>query len=119
MSRVPLLSSPPEVVKRMLEVAEARPGDVVCDLGCGDGRILIVAVEDFKAKEAVGYEIREDVYKNALEEVARMNLQDKIRIINGDFLEADLSRASVITVYLNSLATVSYTHLTLPTNREV
>ena len=104
MSRVPLLSSPPEVVKRMLEVAEARPGDVVCDLGCGDGRILIVAVEDFKAKEAVGYEIREDVYKNALEEVARTNLQDKIRIINGDFLEADLSRASVITVYLNSLA---------------
>ncbi len=102
MSKVPLLSSPPKVVKRMLEVAETGPGDVVCDLGCGDGRVLIAAVEDFKAKEAVGYEVREDVYKNALEEVARTNLQDKIKVINGDFFEADLSRASVITVYLDS-----------------
>jgi hypothetical protein len=102
LSRVPLLSSPPEVVKRMLEVAETGPSDVVCDLGCGDGRILIAALEDFNAKEAVGYEIREDVYKNALREVARANLQDRIRIINGDFFEADISTASVITVYLDS-----------------
>jgi len=102
LSRVPLLSSPPEVVKRMLEVAEAGPSDVVCDLGCGDGRILIAAVGDFKAKEAVGYEIRMDVCNNALEEVVRANLQDRIKIINGDFFEADLSRASVITVYLDS-----------------
>lgn len=104
MSGVPFLSSPPEVVKRMLEVARVGPDDVVYDLGCGDGRILITAVEGFRAKEAVGYEIREDVYRKALEEVARANLCDRIRIIQGDFFEANLSTASVITVYLNSFA---------------
>jgi len=102
LSEFPFLSSPPEVVKRMLKAAEVGPGDVVCDLGCGDGRILIAAVEVFKAKEAIGYEIRENVYKNAIGEVTRANLRERIRIINRDFFEADLSRASVITVYLNS-----------------
>jgi len=61
-------------------------------------------VEGFKAKEAIGYEIRDDVYKKALEEVAGANLRDRIRIINSDFFEADLSRPSVLTVYLNSFA---------------
>ena len=102
MSEVPFLSSPPEVVRRMLKVAQVKPDDVVCDLGCGDGRVLIAAVEDFKAKEAVGYEIRDDVYKKALEEVGKANLQERIRIINSDFFEANLSRPSVITIYLNS-----------------
>jgi 16S rRNA A1518/A1519 N6-dimethyltransferase RsmA/KsgA/DIM1 with predicted DNA glycosylase/AP lyase activity len=104
LSGVPFLSSPPEVVKRMLEVARVGPDDVVYDLGCGDGRILITAVEGFRAKEAVGYEIREDVYRKALEEVANANLCDRVRIIQGDFFEANLSTASVITVYLNSYA---------------
>jgi precorrin-6B methylase 2 len=103
MSGIPFLSSPPEVVKRMLKVAGVGPGDVVYDLGCGDGRILIAAVEDFGAKEAVGYEVREDVHKTALNEVIKMNLRDRIEIVNGDFFEAGLSRASVITLYLNSL----------------
>jgi len=65
----------------MLEVARVGPDDIVYDLGCGDGRILITAVEGFRAKEAVGYEIREDVYRRALEEVAKANLCDRIRII--------------------------------------
>ena len=103
MSGVPFLSSPPVVVERMLKLAMVRPGDVVYDLGCGDGRILIAAVEGFKAKEAVGYEIRDDVYKKALEEVTKANLQERIRIVNDDFFEADLSRPSVITLYIDSL----------------
>lgn len=102
MTGVPLLSSPPEVVRRMLKVAEVGPRDLVYDLGCGDGRILIAAVEDFEAKEAIGYETREDVYEKALEEVAKAHLQDRIRVINRDFFEADLSRATVITLYLDS-----------------
>jgi SAM-dependent methyltransferase len=100
----PLLSSPPEVVMRMLELADVGPEDVVYDLGCGDGRILIAAVERFNAKEAVGYEIREDVYEKALEEIAKTNLRRRIRAINGDFFRADLSKATVITVYLDSFA---------------
>jgi len=103
LSGVPFLSSPPEVAKRMLKLASVGPGDVVYDLGCGDGRILIAAVQGFKAKEAIGYEIRDEVYNNALEEVTKANLQERIRIVNSDFFEADLSRPSVITLYLDGL----------------
>jgi tRNA A58 N-methylase Trm61 len=88
----------------MLEVAEVGPEDVVFDLGCGDGRILIAAVELFNAKEAVGYENREDVYDEALQNVAKRHLSKKIRVTNDDFFRADLSRATVITFYLDSFA---------------
>ena len=101
LSSVPYVPSP-EDVKRMLKLTEVRSGDIVYDLGCGDGRILIAAVESFGAKEAFGYEISEDVYKNALQQVAKVNLQQRITIINKDFFEADLSRANVITLYLNN-----------------
>ena len=63
LSSVPYVPSPEEVIRRMLKVAEVASGDIVYDLGCGDGRILIAAVESFGAKEAFGYEISEDVYK--------------------------------------------------------
>lgn len=103
MSGVPFLSSPPQVVKTMLKLAKVGPSDVVYDLGCGDARILIEAVEVFKAREAVGYEIRDDAYRRALEEVAKADLLRRITISNNDFFEADLSRASVITLYMDSL----------------
>jgi len=60
-------------------------------------------VEAFKAKEAIGYEIRDDFYKKALEEVTKANLQERIRIVNNDFFEADLSRPSVITLYVDGV----------------
>jgi len=53
-SLAPFVSSRLEVVKKMLEVAHVGPDDVVFDLGCGDGRILIMAVNDFGAKKAIG-----------------------------------------------------------------
>ena len=89
-----------ETAKRMLEIAEVGPGDVVYDLGCGDARILILAVELFKAKKAVGYEVRKEVYKNALQEVKGRNLEERVTIINGDLFNTDLSEATVITLYL-------------------
>jgi len=80
------------------------PKDLVYDLGCGDGRILITAVKDFKAIGAVGYEIRDDVYEISLAEIVKQNLQDKIKLIKGDFFKADISRATVITLYLTTRA---------------
>jgi len=70
-------------------------------LGCGDGRILALAAERFKVKRAVGYEIRRDVYKTALQEIQARNLTGKITIVNGDLFSADLSEATVITLYLS------------------
>ena len=56
-SCAPYVPSKPEVVQKMLEIAYLKPNDVVYDLGCGDGRILIKAVEDFNVKKAIGYEL--------------------------------------------------------------
>ncbi len=102
MACAPFVPSDPVVVRRMLELAEVGPGDVVYDLGCGDGRILVMAVRRFKADLAVGYEIRREVYETAVARVERVRLQDKIRIMNDNFSTGNLSDASVITLYLTT-----------------
>ena len=98
---VPFIPTSVETAERMLDVAKVGPGDVVCDLGCGDARILILATESFKADKAVGYEIRRQVYESGLKEVEARNLERKVTVINGDLFDADLSDATVITLYLN------------------
>jgi len=98
---VPFIPTSIETAERMLDVAKVGPGDVVCDLGCGDARILILAAESFKADKAVGYEIRRQVYESGLKEVEARNLERKVTVINGDLFDADLSDATVITLYLN------------------
>jgi hypothetical protein len=101
-SLAPFVPSERYIVKRMLEVAHVGPEDVVFDLGCGDGRILIMAVKDFGAKKAVGYEMKRDMYEQTLKNVKRQGLTDRIMVINGDLLQADLTHATVITLYLTS-----------------
>jgi len=94
------VASPPEIAKKMLEFAQVGPEDIVYDLGCGDARILIMAVQEFGAKKAVGYEIRQDLVEKSLQEIQSQNLEDRITIIRDDLLNADLSEASVIALYL-------------------
>lgn len=97
---VPYVPTSEGTVKRMLEIADIGPKDVVYDLGCGDGRILVMAAKEFNARKAVGYEIRKDLYKDALQRIESQNLGKKITIVNGDLFEADISEATVITLYL-------------------
>ncbi len=104
MSCAPYVSSDPEVVRRMLEIANVGADDLVYDLGCGDARILIAAVKDFKAGGAVGYEIKEDVYATALGAIEKLNLQDRIKVVREDLFSADISKATVITLYLTHSA---------------
>ena len=104
MSCAPYVSSDPEVVRRMLEIANVRADDLVYDLGCGDARILIAAVKDFKAEGALGYEIREDVYATALSAIEKLNLQDRVKVVHEDLFNADISKATVITLYLTNSA---------------
>jgi SAM-dependent methyltransferase len=104
LSCAPYVSSDLEVVKKMLEVAKVGPEDLVYDLGCGDARILIAAVKDFNARGAVGYEIREDVYATALKAVEKLNLQGRVKLVYGDLFNADVSNATVITLYLTTSA---------------
>jgi predicted TPR repeat methyltransferase len=104
MSCAPYVPSPPDVITKMLEVANVGPDDVVYDLGCGDGRVLFTAVQEFKAKKAVGYELNENRYDNIVKEIERQNLQEKIHVFNKNLFEADLSEATVITLYLTTYA---------------
>lgn len=96
--------TPFETVKKMLELAQVGSKDVVYDLGCGDARILIMAVKEYGAKKAVGYEIKQDLQEKSTQEIHSQNLQDRITLIRDDLLNADLSEASVITLFLSTAA---------------
>jgi len=95
----PYVPSPQPVVERMLEAADLKPGETVYDLGCGDGRILITAAERFKAK-GVGVELSAELVQQAQDTVRKRGLQNWITIVQGDLLEADVSGADVVTLYL-------------------
>ena len=99
----PFVPSPPQVIQRMLSLAELRAGEVFFDLGCGDGRTVIMAAKEFGAR-AVGVELREDLAKKALSSVYEQNLQGRITIVNGDMFTVDLSSADVVFLYLTTSA---------------
>jgi SAM-dependent methyltransferase len=89
----------PEVADAMLRVARVHAGDVVYDLGCGDGRILIAAAKQYGAR-GVGIEIDPAYVKIAREKVRAEGLADRIRIVQQDLFLADLRPATVVMLYL-------------------
>ncbi|HEX6157850.1 MAG TPA: methyltransferase domain-containing protein, partial [Burkholderiales bacterium] len=97
--RPPFITTPPEVVERMLQVAETRADDLVIDLGSGDGRIVIAAARKFGAR-AVGIELDGALVQKSRDAARAAQVADKVSFIEGDVLAADISRASVITAYL-------------------
>lgn len=97
---VPYVPTPYPVVRAMLKLAEVGPEDTVYDLGCGDGRILIVATKEFNVKKAVGIELDRERYKLALERIKEERLEERVRVIHGDFFEVDIREATVVTLFL-------------------
>jgi tRNA G37 N-methylase Trm5 len=91
--------TPPEVVEAMLQMAGVTAKDVVYDLGSGDGRIPIAAAEKYGAT-AVGIDINPVRIKVAQENLAKSKAGDKVKFLNQDLFETDLSPATVITLYL-------------------
>lgn len=91
--------TPQEVVEAMLQMANVTSKDVVYDLGSGDGRIPITAAQKFGAT-AVGIDINPERIKQANENLAKAGVGDKVKFLNQDLFETDLSPATVITLYL-------------------
>ncbi|MCF2143272.1 MAG: class I SAM-dependent methyltransferase [Candidatus Heimdallarchaeota archaeon] len=95
----PWLPTPRKKVIRMLQMADVKPEDVVLDLGCGDGRVLITAARRFKAK-AIGIEI--DPLKAFWCKIliTFLGLRKQVKVICGDFFKEDISAATVVFCYL-------------------
>lgn len=89
-----------EVVKEMLAAVNVGPGDVVFDLGSGDGRIPIAAVRDFGASRAIGIELDPQRIREARANAAAAGVSDRVEFIQQDLFTADLSQATVVAMYL-------------------
>ena len=96
----PFDPTPRDVVERMLTLAGVKQGDVVYDLGSGDGRILIAAAKKYRVS-GVGFEIDPGLVKLARENARREGVEKLVEFRQEDFLTADLSPATVVTLYLS------------------
>ena len=96
---VPFVATPEVVVRRMLQLARVRSGEIVYDLGSGDGRIVIIAAKEFGAR-AFGVEIRKDLYEQSMARIRDLGLTDRATIINASFYDVPLTDADVVTMYL-------------------
>lgn len=95
----PFITTPPEVVARMLELAGTGPQDFVIDLGSGDGRIVIEAARAHGAR-GLGVDLDAALVARARENAARAGVADRVRFDVQDALRTDVSQASVVTIYL-------------------
>jgi cyclopropane fatty-acyl-phospholipid synthase-like methyltransferase len=91
--------SPPEVIAAMLDLAEVGPGDVVYDLGSGEGEIVIEAARRDGVR-AVGVEIDPERIENAHKHAAAAGVTDRVTFLERDLFEVDISAATVVTLYL-------------------
>jgi SAM-dependent methyltransferase len=95
----PFVTTPHEVVSRMLELAEIKKGDVLYDLGSGDGRIVVAAAKKFGIR-AVGFEIDPGLVKDSRQLIKQAGLEELVEIREQDIRTVDFSPASVVTMYL-------------------
>jgi tRNA G37 N-methylase Trm5 len=91
--------TPEEVVDKMLEVARVKKTDVVYDLGCGDGRIVVTAAKKYGCR-AVGFDIDPRRVAESLANVKANKVEDLVEIRQQDIFQLDLSKADVVTLYL-------------------
>jgi ubiquinone/menaquinone biosynthesis C-methylase UbiE len=99
MGDAPYQATPPPVVEAMLQLAELRPGDVVYDLGCGDGRIVIAAVRT-PGVRGVCVELFAQRLRWAREAAEEAGVSERIRFVQGDLFDIPIGDASVVTLFL-------------------
>jgi len=96
---VPFVPTPQAIVEEMLKLAQVRKRDVVYDLGCGDGRIVITAARKYGAR-GVGVDLDPDRVKESQENAKKRGVGKLVEIRQGDVLRTDVSEATVVTLYL-------------------
>jgi ribosomal protein L11 methylase PrmA len=96
----PYVPTPTAIVDRMLTLAKVGPGDYVIDLGSGDGRLVTTAVAKYKAKGGMGIDIDPKLVELASENARKAGVADRVKFVEGDLFKADVSAATVVTLYL-------------------
>lgn len=92
--------TPPEVVDRMLTIANVNQNDVLYDLGSGDGRIPITAVQRRGVRRAVGIDINPERIKEANANAQKAGVSDRVQFLNQDLFTSNFSNATVVALYL-------------------
>lgn len=100
-SQVPFVPTPYDVVDGMLRLADVSENDVVYDLGCGDGRIVVTAASRYGA-HGLGVDNNPDRVKESRDNVEQNGVKDKVVILEQNLFKTDLSKATVVTLYLLS-----------------
>lgn len=96
---VPYVPTPDEVVEAMLKLAKVKKGDMVYDLGCGDGRVVITAAKKFGAR-GVGVDIDPQRILESKENAEKEGVADRVKFFEQDLFETDIKDATVVTLYL-------------------
>jgi SAM-dependent methyltransferase len=96
---VPYVPTPQDVVEAMLELGGIQPSDVVYDLGCGDGRIVVTAAQKYKAR-GTGIDINPVRVKEAVENASKHGVTGRARFLEQNLFDADVHEATLVTLYL-------------------
>ena len=96
---VPFVTTPERVVEEMLRMGEVKEDDVLYDLGCGDGRIVVAAAREFGAR-GVGIDVNPERIKESTERAREAGVSDRVKFIEGNIFDTDLREATVVTLYL-------------------
>ncbi len=96
---VPYVPTPPEVVEQMLKLGNVHDGDILYDLGCGDGRIVIMAAQKFGAR-GTGIDLNPVRIKEANANASQAGVTDKVKFIEQNLFDADVHDATIVTLYL-------------------
>ena len=95
----PYYPTPETIVDKMLQLGGLKAGEKMYDLGSGDGRIVIMAAQKYRA-EAIGVELDKDLAKRSTARILKLGLEKSARIVNGDLLKQNYGTADLVTVYL-------------------
>ncbi|HEX7468032.1 MAG TPA: methyltransferase domain-containing protein, partial [Methanobacterium sp.] len=97
--RIPFIPTPEEVVNRMLELAEPGPGDIIYDLGCGDGRIVITAAREYGIP-GVGVDLDPRCIEESRKNAKKEGVEQRTTFIKEDVMKVDISKATILALYM-------------------